>query len=336
MASTVRFGLIGTGRIGQVHARSVSAVDGAVLQWVCDPFEASARRTVDAYGGRLTTDPAQVMAASDVDAVIIASPTPTHVDLVGAALDAGLPVLCEKPIDLDIARVDALRERAAAATAPVVLGFNRRFDPHFAEVRRRVGAGEVGRLEQLTITSRDPAPAPADYIASSGGIFRDMTIHDLDTARSFVPDVVEVTARGSNLFSDDIRAAGDYDAAVVVLTGAGGEQVVITNSRHSAYGYDQRLEAFGSTGLLQVGNVGESVVRHSSASAVDAAGRYHDFFLQRYADAYRLELEAFIEVVHGEPSTSPGFEDGRAALVLADAAEESARSGRTVGVGPGR
>lgn len=332
MTDQVRIGLIGTGRIGQVHALSVDALENAALQWVCDPFIEGAQRTAAQFGGRVTADPAEVIAAGDVDAVIIASPTSTHVDLLSAAIDAGVPALCEKPIDLDLARVDALREKAAQALAPIVLGFNRRFDRHFAEMHRRVAAGEIGALEQLAIISRDPEEPPAAYLNASGGIFRDMTIHDFDMARFFLPDIVEVTARGSNLFSENARAAGDYDSVVVVLRGARGELVTITNSRHAAYGYDQRIEAFGSTGLLQVGNQSDTMVRHWSAGTVESLSPYQNFFLERYAEAYRLELAEFLKAVQGKPSRSPGFEDGRAALLLASAAEESARSGQSVAV----
>ena len=328
----IRFALIGTGRIGQVHAASVHRSEDAVLQVVCDTSPAGAEATAARYGGRVTTDPLEAIRAADVDAVVIASPTPTHVDLLEAAMGAGVAALCEKPIDLDITRVDAVRERAREAAAPIVLGFNRRFDPHFAELRRRVAAGEIGRLEHLAITSRDPEPPPAGYVTVSGGIFRDMTIHDFDTARSFVPDIVAVTAVGLRQFSAGIAEAGDHDAAVTTLRGAGGESVVITNSRHSAYGYDQRLEAFGADGLLQVGNVSPTVVRSSTAALGDGGEPFRRFFLERYRDAYELELAAFIATVRGEDAGSPGFEDGRAALLLADAAEVSAREGRTVEV----
>lgn len=332
MTQQVRIGLIGTGRIGQVHALSIDALKDATLQWVCDPFVEGAERTAAQFGGRVTTDPADVFAAGDVDAVIIASPTPTHVDLISAAIDAGIPALCEKPIDLDLTRVEAIRKKAAATSVPIVLGFNRRFDPHFTELQRRVAAGEIGRLEQLTIVSRDPAEAPAAYLAVSGGIFRDMTIHDLDIARFFVPDIVEVTARGANVFSEVAPGLGDFDSAVVTLRGAHDELITITNSRHAAYGYDQRVEAFGSEGLLQVGNQTDTAVRRWGADAVESLAPYQNFFLERYADAYRLELVEFLKAVRGEPSRSPGYEDGRAALLLADAADRSARTGTSVPV----
>jgi myo-inositol 2-dehydrogenase / D-chiro-inositol 1-dehydrogenase len=335
MSRPLRFALIGTGRIGQVHAGSIHRSEDAVLTVASDVFVAGAERTVAQYGGRATADPLEAIEADDVDAVVIASPTPTHVDLLSAALDAGKPVLCEKPIDLDIARVDAIRDRARAATAPIVLGFNRRFDPHFAELRRRVQAGEIGRLEHLAITSRDPEPPPAEYVAVSGGIFRDMAIHDFDMARSFVPEIVSVTAVGLRQFSEGIADADDFDAAVTTLVGAGGESITITNSRHSAYGYDQRLEAFGPGGLLEVGNVTPTIVRASTGSASSTGEPYRRFFLERYRDAYELELAAFVATIRGQDTSenpSPGFEDGRAALLLADAAEVSAREGRTVAV----
>jgi len=328
----LRLALIGTGRIGQVHAMSIARSENAALHVVCDAVADSARRTAETYGGRALTDPLEAIRADGVEAVVIASPTPTHVELLSAAIEAGVGALCEKPIDLDIARVDALRERARSAPAPVMLGFNRRFDPHFAELHRRVAAGEIGRLEHLAVTSRDPEPAPDAYIATSGGIFRDMTIHDLDMARWFVPEVTSVSAVGFRQFSAGIAGLGDYDAAVLTLTGAGGESVVITNSRHSAYGYDQRLEAFGPDGLLQVGNVTETAVRAWGAAAVEATGPYQRFFLERYSAAYALELEAFVRAVRGEDVAYPGFEDGRAALLLADAAGVSAREGRAVNV----
>ena len=324
MTDPIRFGLIGTGRIGQVHAANIAATEGAVLAWVADPLIAGAQEVAARFGGRVTADPHELLASGEIDAVLIASPTPTHVDLTARAVEAGVPVLCEKPIDLDSARVEALRPRVAAAGIPVALGFNRRFDPSFASVHARVAAGEIGALEQLTIISRDPTPPPPAYIGVSGGIFRDMTIHDFDMARFFLPDIVEVNATGSALFDAGAREHGDFDTAVTTLRSASGAVVTIINSRHSAVGYDQRIEAFGALGMLQVANAGTSLVSLSTAGAVEARPPYEDFFLQRYAAAYVAELHEFIKAVRGEPSTSPTFDDGRAALLLADAAQRSA------------
>lgn len=320
----LRFGLIGTGRIGQVHAASIATDPDAQLTRIADPFVDGALRVAATYGGTATDTPEDVFTAGDVDAILIASPTPTHVDLIARAIDAGIPVLCEKPIDLDIARVNALRPRVVASGVPVALGFNRRFDPAFAAVRARVAAGEIGALEQLTIISRDPSAPPADYVAVSGGIFRDMTIHDFDMARFFLPDIVEVTASGSTMFDAGASQHGDFDTAVISLRAASGALVTIMNSRHSAVGYDQRIEAFGDSGMLQVANAPTSLVSLSTAAAVEAKPPYEPFFLERYAAAYAAELHEFIRLVRGESSTSPTFEDGRAALLLADAAQRSA------------
>lgn len=328
----IRFGLIGTGRIGQVHAASIAASPDATLAWVADPFIDGARAVADRFGGTATESAEKLIASGEVDAILIASPTPTHVDLIEASVRAGLPVLCEKPIDLDIARVDALRPLVASSGVPVALGFNRRFDPNHAAAQARVRAGEIGELEQLIIISRDPAAPPADYIGVSGGIFRDMTIHDFDMARFFIDDIVSVSATGTRTFDAGARQHGDFDTAVVTLRAASGAIVTIVNSRHSAVGYDQRMEAFGAKGMLQVGNPQQNTVVLSNGQAVEARPPYPEFFLERYAAAYAAELTEFVKLVRGEASTSPTFEDGRAALILADAAQRSAETGAAIEV----
>jgi myo-inositol 2-dehydrogenase / D-chiro-inositol 1-dehydrogenase len=212
----------------------------------------------------------------------------------------------------------------------VLLGFNRRFDPSFREVHDRIMSGDIGRLEQLTIVSRDPAPASRDYLAGSGGLFRDMTIHDFDLARFYLGEVVEVYAAGANLVADYIAELGDIDSAIVVTRGANGALCHITNSRRSVFGYDQRLEAFGSAGMLSVGNQHPTSVRLSSATQTEAAREYLNFFLDRYTSAYRAELDHLITAMEQGSQPSPGFADGREALVLADAAVESLRTGQVV------
>lgn len=326
----VRIALFGAGRIGKVHASSVSARPGAELAWVCDPFTEPAQALAAEHGARATADVDEVLTDSSVDAVIIGSPTATHVDLISRAVRAGKAVLCEKPIDLDLAAVDRCWDEISGAAPLVMVGFNRRFDPTFAEIRGRVAAGEIGRLEQLLITSRDPEPPPASYVAGSGGIFRDMTIHDFDMARFFLGDVVSVHATGANLISDEIREAGDIDSAVVVLRGAEGTLATITNSRRCSFGYDQRLEAFGATGMLTASNLLPTSVRSYGADRTEAASPYENFFLQRYTASYRAELAHFLDAVATGTQPSPSFADGRAALVLADAAGESLRTGAVV------
>ena len=328
----VRVALFGCGRIGSVHAESVAAHPRAELAWVCDPLEASATKLADLHGARSTSDVDTPLGDPAVDAVIIASPTPTHVDLLIASVTAGKAALCEKPIDLDIARVDACWAEIGPRSPTVMLGFNRRFDRSFREIRDRVRAGDIGRLEQVAIISRDPAPPPKEYISSSGGLFRDMTIHDFDMARFLVGDVVEVQAMGANMIEPYIEEAGDIDSAVVVLRSADGALVHITNSRRCSFGHDQRVEAFGSTGMLTAHNQLPSSVRYANADRSEAAAPYLKFFRERYGATYPAELDHFVTSIETGSPPEPTFADGRAALVLADAAGESLRTGRAVQV----
>jgi myo-inositol 2-dehydrogenase/D-chiro-inositol 1-dehydrogenase len=329
----LKVALFGSGRIGQVHARNILANPDLELAVIADPFIEGAQALAAGTGARAVATVDEAFAIGDLDAIIIGSPTNTHVDLISRAAAHGVAALCEKPIDLDIERVRSCRDSIRDSKSPLMLGFNRRFDPNFASVQARVQAGEIGRLEQLTIISRDPVPAPASYIANSGGIFRDQSIHDLDMARFFVPEIIEVSATGSNLFCDYIEEAGDFDSVVINLRGARGEQITIINSRHSAFGHDQRLVAFGSDGMLSAGNLTPTSVRKYTAAGAEEADPYLHFFLERYAEAYRRELDSFVQSIRTGTSCSPGFEDGLQALVLANAAEESARSGRVVKVG---
>jgi myo-inositol 2-dehydrogenase / D-chiro-inositol 1-dehydrogenase len=326
----IRFGLFGCGRIGRVHADSIDVHPQAELAWVYDPIESAAQEVAKQYGA--TAAPTVGVALDDpsVDAVVIASATPTHIDLLTRATRARKAVLCEKPIDLDLARVDRCWTEIAALNPTVMIGFNRRFDPSFREVHERIAGGAIGRLEQLTIVSRDPAPSSREYLAGSGGLFRDMTIHDFDLARFFLGEVVEVYATGANLVADYIAELGDIDSSVVVLRGADGTLCHITNSRRSVFGYDQRLEAFGSAGMLSVGNQHPTSVRLSNATHTEAAPEYLNFFLDRYTPAYRAELDHLITAVEQGEQPSPGFADGREALALADAAIESLRTGQMV------
>ncbi|UQN15061.1 inositol 2-dehydrogenase [Gulosibacter sp. ACHW.36C] len=328
--SLLRVGLIGTGRIGQIHGRHIGNHADSVLARIADPYIEGARQLAKGFGSEVTDDPRELIDSGDLDAVVVAAPTPQHVNLIEACVDAGVPVLCEKPIDLDLTRVDGLAAKVAASGVPVAIGFNQRFDPAIAEVHERVANGAIGQLEQLVLVSRDPGPPPADYLAVSGGIFRDMTIHDFDLARFFVGEVVEVSAFGSALFDAGAQQHDDFDTVNVTLRGASGALVSIVNSRHSAYGYDQRLEAFGSEGLLQVANAPASLVHAASAEGVETKAPYVESFLDRYETAYARELTEFYRLVRREAATSPTFQDGQAAQVIADAAHRSAHERRTV------
>lgn len=322
----LRFAIIGAGRIGVVHAGAIAAHPQAELVLVADPAEGSAARLAAEHGAAATTEVADVFAEDRVDAVVIGSPTRFHVDQILAAIETDKAVLVEKPVDLDLARVDACLTAVGDRAHRVMVGFNRRFDPTFAEIKRRVDAGEIGALEQLTIISRDPAAAPAQYLVGSGGIFRDMTIHDFDMVRYLLGDVVEVSAVGQHL-DPEIAVIGDFDAAVVTLRGATGGVATIINSRHCAAGYDQRIEAFGPLGSLEAGNQTATQVRFNGPAVSGAAGSYLDFFLQRYAEAYRAEIDHFVRSISAGVAPSPTLLDGREALVLADAATVSATTG---------
>jgi myo-inositol 2-dehydrogenase/D-chiro-inositol 1-dehydrogenase len=327
-----RIALFGAGRIGQVHARSIAAHQDAQLAWVCDPVLPAAKSVAEQYGGQAATDVDAVLGDSSVDGVVIASPTPTHVDLLTRSVRAGKPALCEKPIDLDLAHIDQCWSDIAGYRPWVMMGFNRRFDSTFRMIRERVEQGEIGTLRALRVTSRDPEPPPAAYLAQSGGIFRDMTIHDFDMARYFLGDVAEVHAFVSADENPDLAAAGDAHQAMVLLRSTAGALCTITNSRTCVFGYDQRLEAFGDTGMLEAANQTSSSVRAYGATATERAEPYLHFFLERYREAYLAELDEFVRAVRADRTPSPGFADGRAALVLAEAAVESVATGRSVAV----
>lgn len=318
--------VIGAGRIGRIHAGNIASHPGARLAGIADPDAAAAARLADALAARVIS----VADAMLADAVLIAAPTPTHADYIEQAAAEGRAVFCEKPIDLSADRVRGCLHAVHQAGVVLMVGFNRRFDPHFATLKRRLDGGEIGRLELLTIISRDPSPPPIDYVKGSGGLFRDMMIHDLDMARFLLAEEpVEVSAAASCLVDPAIGAADDVDTAMVMLRTASGRLCQISNSRRARYGYDQRIEAHGADGLLRAGNVFPTTVE-----LANAAGFQSDpvlpFFLERYAAAYRAELDAFVRAALGEAEAQPNGDDGLRALLLADAAVESARAGRAI------
>jgi len=325
----VNFCQFGAGRIGQIHAANLNANARASLRYVVDVHEPAAKQLTEQFGGTVS-DTGTALADPELDAVVIASSTDTHADLMERAAKAGKAIFCEKPIDLDMKRVEACLKTVADAGVPLMIGFNRRFDPNFLALKAGVRAGRVGTVELLNITSRDPAPPPIEYIKVSGGLFRDMMIHDLDLARWFLgEEPVEVFASASCLVDPKIGDAGDIDTAVVTLKTGSGKLCQIGNSRRAVYGYDQRIEIFGSAGMLQAGNRMPTTVVHSGPDGVTGDKPYH-FFLERYPEAYRSELDHFIDCVEKGVAPEPSGADGRAALALADAAQQSFDSGRPV------
>jgi myo-inositol 2-dehydrogenase/D-chiro-inositol 1-dehydrogenase len=325
----IRFGLLGAGRIGKVHAKAVTGDAQAKLVAVADAMPAAAQAIADQYGCDVRTIEA-IEAAKDIDAVVICTPTDTHADLIERFVRAGKAAFCEKPIDLSLARVKACLSVVRAEKGTLMVGFNRRFDPHFRAVRAEIDKGTIGEVEMVVITSRDPGAPPVDYIKRSGGIFRDMTIHDFDMARFLLgEEISEVVATAAVLVDPAIGKAGDFDSVQVLLKTASGKQAMISNSRRATYGYDQRIEVHGSKGAVSAENQ-----RPVSIEVATGAGYtrppLHDFFMTRYTEAYAAEIATFIAAMAGTGKAEPTGEDGLIALALADAAVKSVAEGRVV------
>jgi myo-inositol 2-dehydrogenase/D-chiro-inositol 1-dehydrogenase len=328
---TLRFGLLGAGRIGKVHAKAVTGNPKAKLVAVADAMAPAAQAIADQYGCDVRTI-AQILAASDIDAVVICTPTDTHADLIEQFTNAGKAVFCEKPIDLSLDRVKACLKVVRANKGTLMVGFNRRFDPHFMAVRAEIDKGSIGAVEMVTITSRDPGAPPLDYIARSGGIFRDMTIHDFDMARFLLgEEVAEVSAMAAVLVDPAIGKAGDSDSVQVMLKTATGKMALISNSRRATYGYDQRIEVHGSKGVVSAENQRPVSIELANGSGYTRPP-LHDFFMTRYTEAYAAEIAAFVDAVGAKKAAAPSGEDGLLALALAEAALKSVKEGRMVKV----
>jgi myo-inositol 2-dehydrogenase / D-chiro-inositol 1-dehydrogenase len=326
---SIRFGLLGAGRIGKVHAKAISGNPDAQLVAVADAVEQAASAIASGYGAQIRSIDA-IEAAKDIDAVVICTPTDTHADLIERFARAGKAVFCEKPIHLDVARVKACLAVVKDTGATLMVGFNRRFDPHFMAVRKAIDDGRIGKVEMVQITSRDPGAPPVDYIARSGGIFRDMTIHDFDMARFLLgEEPATVSASASVLTDPAIGKAGDYDSVTVTLTTAAGRHCLISNSRRASYGYDQRIEVHGSEGMVAAENQREADIEIANGDGFTRPPLLN-FFMTRYTTAYANEIAAFIEAVKTGKPAAPSGQDGLIALALADAALKSVAEGRTV------
>ncbi|HEX5768100.1 MAG TPA: inositol 2-dehydrogenase [Burkholderiales bacterium] len=328
----LEFAQFGAGRIGQIHAANIAAMKDVRLRYVVDVNADAAQELAERHGAKVASE-RDALADPEVGAVLIASSTDTHARLAIAAARAGKAIFCEKPIDLSLAKVDACLQEVEKAGVPMLVGFNRRFDPSFSALKKRVDAGEIGAVEQAVISSRDPGPPALSYLRVSGGMFRDMTIHDFDMARWLLgEEPVEVFAMGECLVDRRIGAAGDIDSAMVLLRTASDRMCHINNSRRAAYGYDQRIEVFGAKGMLRAENIGATTVEHFGPRGT-VADRPLDFFLERYADAYRAEMAAFVSSLRSNTRMPVGAADGRQALVLAEAALQSHRKGKPVKLG---
>lgn len=328
MRATIGFAVIGAGRIGALHARHLAgAIDGARLALVVDVDEAAASRAAFA-GADHATDFEAALAHPGVDALVIASPTPLHAEQVKAAALAGKPLFCEKPVTIDLAGSMAAMDVVERAGVPFQIGFHRRYDPAYAELARSVRAGEIGGLELFRSQSTDPAPPPEAYIAVSGGIFKDSVIHDLDTARFVAGEVERVTALGRVLVDPVFERHGDVDTSVVTLEFASGALGVVMNSRRTSYGHDLRVEVHGEKGKLVAEDERATKLWRYGKDGI--RGDFFHFFLERFREAYRLELQAFVDALRGGKAPSPGPRDAVASLRLAEAAGLSLTAGAAV------
>ncbi|HWA26616.1 MAG TPA: inositol 2-dehydrogenase [Lacunisphaera sp.] len=325
----ITFAQFGAGRIGAVHASNLASSGATSLRYVVDVNPGAAAALAAKYGAKVV-DTAAALADPTVDAVLIASSTDTHADLAIAAAKAGKAIFCEKPIDLSLKRVDACLAAVKKARVPMLVGFNRRFDPNFAALRTRMREGAIGAVEQVIISSRDPGLPPIAYLKVSGGQCRDMTIHDFDMARWLLgEEPVEVYAMGSVLVDPAVAKVGDTDSLMILMKTASGKLCHINNSRRASYGYDQRIEVHGAKGRLIAGNRVGTTVELADGNAVATEKPVH-FFLERYADAYKAELAAFIDALTNKKPMPVGAEDGRQAIVLAEAAVKSLKTGKPV------
>ncbi|NGO51154.1 inositol 2-dehydrogenase [Allomesorhizobium camelthorni] len=327
----LRFGVLGAGRIGKVHAKALHESGRAQVAYIADAMPDAASSLAGSVGAK-TASVDDVITASDVDAILIATPTDTHADLIEQAARAGKMILCEKPVSLSVERIEECLKVVEQAGVPLMIGFHRRYDPNFSVLERRLRAGEIGDVEMVTITCRDPSPPPVSYIERSGGLYRDMMIHDFDMARFLLgEDPVVVHALGASLVDPAIGQAGDIDTAAVHMQTATGKMCIITNSRRATYGHDQRIEVHGSAGMLRAGNI-----HLTTLEKADSAGFTSDLipfsFIERYEDAYRIEINAFLTAMKkGEAPRASGH-DGLMAQKLAEAAAESLKTGQAVAV----
>ena len=327
----LRFGVLGAGRIGKVHARSLHESGRASVAYVADALPEAAASLAASVGAKVASVD-DVIAAKDVDAILICTPTDTHADLIEQSARAGKMILCEKPVSLSVERIEQCLAVVKQAGVPLMIGFHRRYDPNYGAMQKRILSGEIGDVELVTIICRDPTPPPVSYIERSGGLFRDMMIHDFDMARFLLgEEPVVVHALGSNLVDPAIGKAGDVDTAVVHMRTASGKIAVITNSRRATYGHDQRIEVHGSKGMIRAGNQHLTTLEVANGSGF-TADLIPFSFVERYEAAYRIEVNQFLTFIEkGEAPRASGH-DGLMAQKLAEAATRSWQTGEAVKV----
>ena len=323
--------LLGSGRMAHVYCPKIISHPALRLEFIYNPNLESAARAAALYGGRASDRLDEVLGSGDVGAVVIATPTNTHVDYITVAAKAGLPIYCEKPLDQDIDRVDACLETLRQHPVPFMLGFNRRFDPDNSAVRKAVAEGQIGRVNFLMSTSREPAPPPIEYVRASGGYFLDAQIHDIDLLCWIAGEHPEqVFAAGSCMFDEEIGNEGDVDLAMTTLMMPSGALAHINNSRSCIYGFDQRIEVFGTEGMVQTSNKRDDPLIRWSGTQTEARSTLKHFFLERYDASFHHALDEFHRAVTEGRTPSATEHDGRAALAIALACDRSRREGVAV------
>jgi|TARA_B110000263_G_scaffold223450_1_gene213194 myo-inositol 2-dehydrogenase/D-chiro-inositol 1-dehydrogenase len=328
------FSLMGAGRIGRMHADIISSHPECNLKYIYDINEKFAVELSKKHNAVTSSTSDEALTNNEIDAVLIASATPTHIEFITKASRSGKAVFCEKPIDLDIIKVNSCFEEIKNIATPIQIGFNRRFDNSHKKLQEARKSNEIGQLELIVITSRDPEPPGLDYLKAAGGFFRDTTIHDFDLSRFILGDdpIVQISAFASTLISEEAREIGDHDTAMFILKSKNGVLIHINNSRRAVYGYDQRVEIFGSNGMMISGNQSPTSVEKFTSSHTKANDPIHYFFIERYAQAYRDQFNDFVQTMNSKSKPSVSFEDGRNALIIANAAYESYNSGKVVDI----
>lgn len=333
MSENIVIGVIGAGRIGRLHVENMLKMAGVRVKTVADPYSEHAKDWAEKLGiEQLVSNHEIIFNDAEINCVFICSPTDTHTTMIKAAAKAGKNIFCEKPISFSDEETIEAFKAVEKAGVKLQIGFNRRFDKNFDHVKKCVATGKIGELHILKITSRDPEPPGLDYVKSSGGLFMDMAIHDFDMAR-FVSgsEVEEVYVQGAALINPEFASLGDVDTAIITLKFANGALGVIDNSRKAVYGYDQRVEAFGSNGAVEIGNETETLAKLSTNSGVELDQPLH-FFLERYNEAYIREVQEFFEAIQKDKAVPCSFEDGIMAQRIAQAAKLSLTTGKPVRV----
>ena len=330
----IKFALMGAGRIGKMHATIINSHPGASLKYVFDTNTGFSEQVAKANNSKVAKSPEEAITSSEVDAVLIASATPTHTRFITMAAKAGKAIFCEKPIDLDIGKVNQCMEEIKGINVPLQIGFNRRFDKSHAKAQLARANKEIGELEMLIITSRDPEPPGIEYLKAAGGFFRDTTIHDFDLSRFILGDdpIIQISAFGDALFDENAKKTKDLDTAMFIMRSKSGVLIHVNNSRRAVYGYDQRVEVFGSKGMIISDNQIPNSIKIFDKYKTNAQDPIHFFFIERYEQAYKDQFNAFMESIKNKTKPKVTFEDGRNALIIANAAYQSLESQKTIDI----